>query len=137
MNYLTKIMGIFALSGFALAPAVPAFAQDAQDAAVSNEDTEAAYAMTMMCLEATMSMAIKADQAGDAPTYEQMTSEGALWLEVANTFAKDLGRSADADMDVSVARMLAEGNLLGDDVAFARQKIVFDECSKIINSTTE
>ncbi len=134
MKHSTKILGGLALYCVALAPAAPAFAQDA---ALSDEDTQAAYAMTMMCLEATTSMAIKAQQAGDTAAYDKMKNDGALWLGVAETFAKDLGRSADTDFDDSVGRILAEGNLLGDDVAYARQKQVFDACSVILNSTAE
>ena len=134
MKFFKNAVGGLALLGIALTPAVPAIAQDA---AVSNEDTQAAYAMTMMCLEATTTMAIKAERENDTALYEKMQSDGALWLSVAETFAKDLGRSATADIDGSIGRILAEGNLLGDDIAYTRQKQVFDACDKIINTSAE
>lgn len=130
MKFSKETLGGLALFSIALMPAAPAIAQDAP---LSDEDTQAAYAMTMMCLESTMSMAIKAQQDGDTAAYDKMKNDGALWLGVAESFAADLGRSADADMDGSIGRILGEGNLLGDDVAFARQKQVFDACDKIIN----
>ena len=125
MTILKNALGPVALFSAAFAPVTPVLAQDAT---VSKEDLETAYALTMMCLEATTSMAIKAEAAGDKETYDKLANDGVVWLGVADSFGKELGRTAADDFDSSVGRIVAEGNLLGDDAAAARQKQVYDAC---------
>jgi hypothetical protein len=134
---MKNIWGAALAATVLVASPVAAQEAEAQTEKLVTEETHAAYAMSMMCLEATTSMAIKADREDDKATYEKMTNDGALWLVVSETFAKDLGLSAEGELDGSIGRILAEGNLLGEDVAFARQKQVFDACSLILNSADD
>ena len=93
-----------------------------------------AYSMTMMCLEATTTIL-----ATEVPMplairrlYEKLTDDGVVWLGVADSFGKDLGRTATDDLDMSIGRLVAEGNLLGDEVSDARQQQVYDACQKFL-----
>ena len=126
--------GLMAL-GLALAVSAPALAQSDQNP--NSEDASTAYGMSMICLEATMAMAVQAEGSGDTAAYDRLTSDGAIWLEVANNFGEEIGRDARADLDLAVGRLTAEGNLLGEAASSSRQKQVYDACQQFINPPEE
>lgn len=126
---LTTFAAAIALCGAATAPLTSVAAQDAT---LSREGLHTAYALTMMCLEASSAMASKAERDGDTATLEKLTQDAPLWMGVAKNFGEQIGIDVDKDIERSVARILAEDSLFGPDVAYARQKQVFDACQPFL-----